>query len=215
MAKTTTDLREHILDTAGRLFAEHGFNGVSARLIAGQAKINQSSIHYHFGSKEELYGEVLKNTYSLNNVLTIDKLLEEDPNLLETPAKKAHAVYRIISDKFRRILHPPHQWKKELMLRELQSPSPVYMKVIQPFFNQEVENLIRFYFILVPDAALLDACTWVSYPDSQAVFYLSVMKINQQFYEPDFLEALYRNAVKTTTRMMIQLLDLPVPEILY
>lgn len=43
-----------LLDAAERLFAEHGYNGVSIRDIAAAARANISSVYYHFHSKQKL-----------------------------------------------------------------------------------------------------------------------------------------------------------------
>ena len=53
-----TETREQILDTAERLFAEWGIDGVSIRTITAEAEVNLAAIHYHFGSKEALVREV-------------------------------------------------------------------------------------------------------------------------------------------------------------
>jgi AcrR family transcriptional regulator len=52
--------RERILRTAERLFAEHGFNGVSMRELAAEAGVNIASIGYHFENKEGLLSEVYR-----------------------------------------------------------------------------------------------------------------------------------------------------------
>jgi AcrR family transcriptional regulator len=52
--------RDRILRTAERLFAEHGFNGVSMRELAAQAGVNIASIAYHFENKEGLLSEVYR-----------------------------------------------------------------------------------------------------------------------------------------------------------
>jgi len=51
--------REKLLDVAGRLFAEHGFDGVSVRDITHTARVNLGAVTYHFGSKETLFGLAL------------------------------------------------------------------------------------------------------------------------------------------------------------
>ncbi|MGJ5643390.1 TetR/AcrR family transcriptional regulator [Formosa sp. S-31] len=48
-----------ILKTAEELFAEHGFDGTSVRLIAKAAGINIAMISYYFGSKEKLLEALL------------------------------------------------------------------------------------------------------------------------------------------------------------
>jgi AcrR family transcriptional regulator len=51
--------REAIAVAAVRHFAEYGFSGASLREILRDAGANVAAAHYHFGSKEELYREVV------------------------------------------------------------------------------------------------------------------------------------------------------------
>ncbi len=50
--------REKILSAARDLFAKMGFAAASISKIAAKARINQSLIYHHFGSKEELWKAV-------------------------------------------------------------------------------------------------------------------------------------------------------------
>jgi AcrR family transcriptional regulator len=52
--------RQRILDAAIKAFAALGFSGASLREIGKNAEINFQSIRYHFGSKEQLWEEVVK-----------------------------------------------------------------------------------------------------------------------------------------------------------
>jgi len=51
--------REAIAAAAVRHFAAYGFSGASLREILRDAGANVAAAHYHFGSKEELYREVV------------------------------------------------------------------------------------------------------------------------------------------------------------
>jgi AcrR family transcriptional regulator len=51
--------RHRILDAAERLFSEHGYGEVSLRRIIGAARVNVAAVHYHFGSKTELFQAIL------------------------------------------------------------------------------------------------------------------------------------------------------------
>ena len=45
---------------AQRLFAQHGIDGVTvADIVAAAGQRNKASLQYHFGSKDELIGELL------------------------------------------------------------------------------------------------------------------------------------------------------------
>ena len=54
-----SDTKQKILDTAERLFGEHGYDATSLRQIIAEAGVNLAAIHYHFGSKQELLDELI------------------------------------------------------------------------------------------------------------------------------------------------------------
>jgi AcrR family transcriptional regulator len=57
------DSRERILAAATSLFAEHGYDGATTRLVAAAAGLNIATVAYHVGSKAELYREVIRRAH--------------------------------------------------------------------------------------------------------------------------------------------------------
>ena len=55
------ETKEKLLQTAIELFAKHGINGVSTRMLAKESGVNLSSINYYFGGKQRLYDAVLES----------------------------------------------------------------------------------------------------------------------------------------------------------
>lgn len=55
--------KARILAAAEHVFAVKGFAGASTREIAARARVNISSLHYHWESKETLYFAVFQNIY--------------------------------------------------------------------------------------------------------------------------------------------------------
>ncbi|MBW4627124.1 MAG: TetR family transcriptional regulator [Brasilonema octagenarum HA4186-MV1] len=55
----TTDTKEQIISVAERLFAERGFSGTTLRNVVSEARVNLAAVHYHFGSKEDLFRAVV------------------------------------------------------------------------------------------------------------------------------------------------------------
>lgn len=53
------ETRQRILTTALEMFAAHGYDAVSTRLLADRAGINLPAIQYYFGSKEGLFRAVV------------------------------------------------------------------------------------------------------------------------------------------------------------
>ena len=62
-----TDTRTRLLDAAARLFAAHGYDGVSTRALARAADVNIAAIGYHFGGKKELYTAVIHHAVEATN----------------------------------------------------------------------------------------------------------------------------------------------------
>lgn len=62
MAPNETKTR--ILQAADELFGTLGFDATTTRDIAARSGINKALIHYHYGSKDELLGELLDGYYA-------------------------------------------------------------------------------------------------------------------------------------------------------
>jgi TetR/AcrR family transcriptional regulator len=56
--------RPEILAVATEEFARDGYSGARVDRIAGRTQTTERMIHYHFGSKESLYLDVLERAYS-------------------------------------------------------------------------------------------------------------------------------------------------------
>lgn len=75
MAKET---KGQILDTAEALFAKHGFNQTSMRMITTEAGVNLASVNYHFGSKKNLIQAVLKRYFD-ELMPRLDDVMQQQP----------------------------------------------------------------------------------------------------------------------------------------
>ena len=71
---------ENILFAAEELFAEHGFEGTSTRVIAKAANVNISMISYYFGSKEKLYEKLVEYRMTEGRFFSQDILERTDIN---------------------------------------------------------------------------------------------------------------------------------------
>jgi AcrR family transcriptional regulator len=64
--------RRRILDAARDLFGEHGYDGVTVRMIAARSEANVALVHRYFGSKAALFGEVLAGESVIRGVIAGD-----------------------------------------------------------------------------------------------------------------------------------------------
>lgn len=71
--------RDRLLDEAEKLFAQHGFDGVSVRDITKAAGVDVALANYHFGSKDKLFDAVFqRRAESMNarRIVLLDDVLE-------------------------------------------------------------------------------------------------------------------------------------------
>ncbi|MFT5451762.1 MAG: AcrR family transcriptional regulator [Enterobacterales bacterium] len=59
-----SNTKDRILNSAEVLFAEHGFNETSLRIITSVADVNLAAVNYHFGSKKVLIQAVIDRYFS-------------------------------------------------------------------------------------------------------------------------------------------------------
>ncbi|MEA2014365.1 MAG: TetR/AcrR family transcriptional regulator [Thermodesulfobacteriota bacterium] len=57
--KDPESTKAKILTEARRIFGEYGFHGTTTRMIATEAGIDISTLHYHWGNKKDLYEAVI------------------------------------------------------------------------------------------------------------------------------------------------------------
>ncbi|MCH2615281.1 MAG: TetR family transcriptional regulator [Opitutales bacterium] len=77
------ETKRKIIEAAEVEFAENGYGGASVREITAHADVNVAAVNYHFGNKESLYKEMIRNRIEPLNRKRIDmleKALEENDN---------------------------------------------------------------------------------------------------------------------------------------
>lgn len=80
--KNADATRENILDEALREFSHSGYSGARVDRIADKTRTSKRMLYYYFGSKEGLYLEVLKESYSRIRGLEAAFHLEDLPPML-------------------------------------------------------------------------------------------------------------------------------------
>jgi TetR/AcrR family transcriptional regulator, regulator of cefoperazone and chloramphenicol sensitivity len=129
--------REAIVTAAVRHFAEHGYSGASVREILRDAGANVAAAHYHFGSKEELYREVVSRF--------LVRLCEERANTLRvieaappaTPRERLEALVRgYVEPHLRLCTEPEARYYIQLLARFVteseQLTGRIYADILEP-----------------------------------------------------------------------------------
>lgn len=79
------DTKKQILNVAEAEFAEKGFAGTTLRGVIREAGVNIAAVHYHFGSKEELFVAVVRRAAQQIVASQLEQLAKYE-NLDEPPS---------------------------------------------------------------------------------------------------------------------------------
>src|ERR1035441_2479294 len=55
------EMRRKLIEIAGQIFAEEGYEAATVRQITDRAQVNVAAVNYYFGDKFQLYREVLQS----------------------------------------------------------------------------------------------------------------------------------------------------------
>jgi AcrR family transcriptional regulator len=131
--------RDKILNAAGEVFAEYGFEGATIRAITERADVNVAAVNYHFRDKAELYNRVVVDACSAR-AASRDALAEAG-----SPEERLHSL---ISHFLEYMLGPDRPaWKRRLMAREMSNPTTaldeLVEKNIRPFRDEFLLPTLR------------------------------------------------------------------------
>ncbi len=213
-SETHTDTRTALILAGGELFAKQGFEGVSTRMIAEKAGVNLGAIHYHFGSKENLYLETFSFIAAEGKDLSFSKILEARRETLEDPREKAACVRDMVFHFFSDLFESPRRdWKKRLLIQELFHPSPMMSTLAAKIMKPHNDDLAGFYQTLRGGSTLEEAYIWADMLYAQAFFYLMAREpLGMLRSEVPLEKGFFRTVAVTTARSMILLAGLPLPE---
>ncbi len=124
--------RQRILAAAEQVFARSGFNGATMTAIAENAGLPKANLHYYFGSKHELYREVLAGTLR-------DWLVPLDG--LSADADPAQALQTYIRAKMSMSATRPHA--SRVFANELLHGAPVLGELMRTELRASVERKAR------------------------------------------------------------------------
>jgi len=133
---SSTETRRRLLEAAADAFSESGFRAATVRQICQRAGANVAAIHYHFGGKQELYVELLRELgRRAFERYPVTLGLSGAPTQEERLFAFVHAfLLRVLSvDGFAR--------HGRVLSREMIDPSPAFEHVIEGFIRPHLEYL--------------------------------------------------------------------------
>ena len=138
------DPRERLLEAAGELFADKGFDGATVRDISGRAATNIAAVNYYFRDKEHLYIEAVKHAACGSN---------QEPPLPEwgpetPPAEKLRDFIHMMVDRMLKTNRP--RWHTQLIMREMVQPTSACAEWVREHVRPTSEVLMQVLRELLP-----------------------------------------------------------------
>ena len=143
--------RRRILAAAGELFAERGFLATTMREIAQRARVNLAAAHYHFGSKQDLYLEVVRGEFEkLEKKLAVRGAGPGAP--LEALSRKqlAELLRRRVETMLETVLDTSSV-HGAIMQREMTDPSEALPLIVKRFIDPQRRAMDRLIARLAPE----------------------------------------------------------------
>lgn len=154
MPADARETRRRILSTAERLFAEHGYDGVSLRRIARQAGAHLALIHYHFGNKADLYRAIWTHRYAEPYGSRFERLaaLDFDRPRDEVVGELADILLILMQA----MSDPDGQAFLRLMAREIGDPRESERGIIAEYLDPRAHRLIEAFRRALPELTLAE-----------------------------------------------------------
>jgi AcrR family transcriptional regulator len=196
-ADRNTETQLRLLEAAGEVFAERGFQKATVREICKRAHANVAAINYHFHDKQGLYEAVLK--YALRCVR------DQNPGVHRpiTPANAEQELREMIATRLRAVFDPSRAaWHGKLMSREIIEPTAALDAIVKeelaPLF-QRLQACVRA--ILGPGAGDKQVRRCAFSISSQWVFYYYNRQVIARLdpttkFGPEDIEALAAHIVQ-------------------
>lgn len=135
-----------ILETAGSLFAEHGFAETTNKAIAQQANLDLALINYHFGNRNGLYQATLLEAHK--RILRIEDLERVVNSTQPTTEKLASLIDALVS-----AASAPQNWPLRVLAREVLAPT----SHIQVLIEKEAQPKATLIKVLLSELTGIDA----------------------------------------------------------
>ena len=110
--------RQHLLEAAGQVFAEKGFERSTAKKISERAHTNTAAVNYYFGGIEGLYDAVLEEA---RNSIFSDQAISKAVGGKTDPKAKLEAVFSAV---LQTLLGPvSSSWVLRILGRDMVTPT--------------------------------------------------------------------------------------------
>ncbi len=177
--------RRKILESAGKLIAERGFDRTTAKDICAKAGVSPAAVNYYFGSRNKLYEAVLQDAH--RGIITLEQMDKALPR--DAPSEEK---LRVLLELLMGRLFSASRggWRFQVLIREMVAPTPAIEYLMETEFKPKtmfLRGIISEMLGLPVEHALVNKCFLSIFSQLLALFQ------NRQVFAKLFTEMDFEN----------------------
>lgn len=145
------DTATRILNAAGPIFAEKGYQNATVRDICSAAGVNLAGVNYYFRDKERLYIETVKRAAQLR---IAEAPMPDWPDGTPTATKLRSFIHTMLT---RMLGGGQAPWQVRLMQREVLQPTSACRELVEEYIKPQFDLLRQIISEAVPPDTPADA----------------------------------------------------------
>jgi AcrR family transcriptional regulator len=134
---TADPTREKLLEVAGPIFANRGYQATTIREICAGAGANVAAINYHFGDKLGLYTDVLQQSVRAAQLIAVQNTLDQNTPPEDILRALIRARLRSINGK------DLPDWHSRLLAHEWAQPTPALRQLVDKLARPISKRLLE------------------------------------------------------------------------
>jgi AcrR family transcriptional regulator len=195
--------RDRLIEAAGAVFAERGYRGATMRDIAERSGANLAAAHYHFGSKQDLYREVVRAYFERLEQRFVESGAIDAAAMARLPREQLVGLLRARVRAMLETFLDEGSLHATLMQRELADPSETLPLIVRRWIDPLRSDLVQLLHRLSPklpeDRLQLCARSLMG----QVIFYFThrpalLLMMRRRAYPPDFVDQITEHVVAFT-----------------
>ncbi len=143
--ESSADARKRLVQAGIEIFAAYGYSAATTRMLTDSAGVNLSAIPYYFGTKEELYREVITHitTYLKTRMSPVlEKMDEAIEKGNMSPEEAIASIRQLMGAMVEVICGTSHaDCYARIIFREQMNPSPAFDIIYRQFMNPMLDRL--------------------------------------------------------------------------
>ena len=210
--KNSEATKKAIIDAAGKLAGHHGFHSISTRAIADASKENLGSIHYHFGSKTNLFKAVIDDAARDCVEYTAYDAIAPYQETIDTKESQTKTIRALVHRHITKLFNPEKPtWHSKVIYQILQTKNELQDYLMDIFLNDDIEVTKKVIKQIVPGISDDNAQMHSVVMATPAFFHainmeFILMCLDKKEYGQDYLERLEDIMVQQT----LLLFELPL-----